>query len=173
MPRLAKKLTSKQTRAIAIISTGHTIEHAASLVGVKPNAISQWMHNQLFREELDLTMERIRKTFESRVFSLANNSAPIIQKAMEATRFEIMDGKRVEVPDMDRRLEGAKIAMGAAVRLANRYKELQVEGFAPPPQPLVVFPEGTIMPWQNIQGQLPAQVIDVEAENGEGDPAGD
>jgi hypothetical protein len=46
---------------------------------------------------------------------------------------------------------GTALAIGAAVRLANRYKELQVEGYAPPLEPLVRFPPDFIPPWANVQ----------------------
>jgi hypothetical protein len=79
----------------------------------------------------------MRQTFESRVIGLANNAAVLVGEMIE------------DKEDKDRQLEGAKLAFNAAVRLSNRYKEIQVEGYIAPAQPLVVFPPGTAFPWQS------------------------
>jgi hypothetical protein len=91
---------------------------------------------------------------------LANNSAVVLAEMIS------------DNTNKERQLEGVKLAFNSAVRLSNRYKELQVEGFVAPAQPLVVFPVGTRFPWQNrmtlpdVPLEIPADVIDVESENG-------
>lgn len=157
---MAKKkpdLTPKQITALALLASGLSQEKAATEAGVSLVTMVEWMKTEKFREELRLAAERARSTFESRVFNLANNSAVVVGDM-------IADDK-----DKDRQLEGVKLAFNAAVRLANRYKELQVEGFIAPVQPLVVFPAGTKFPWQNnatlppVPLEIP-ETIDVDAE---------
>lgn len=144
------KLTPRQQKAVMLLATGVSNEQAAIAVGVSAGLVSKWLRNEAFRNELRDAMERMRQIFEGRIMSLAANAATVIQKLMAD-------------PSLDRQTEGAKMALGAAVRLVARYKELQVEGYVPPPVPLVVFPEGTKMPW--AQPSLPATIaIDVEAE---------
>jgi hypothetical protein len=156
-----KTLAPKQIKAIALLSSGLSQDKVAEEVGVQYNTIVEWQKSDLFREELRITAERARQTFESRVFNLANNSAVIVGDMIQDTK------------NKERQLEGVKLAFGAAVRLANRYKELQVEGFIAPTQPLVVFPPGTQFPWKN-KAVLPPKpleipdVIDVEATEAEG-----
>jgi hypothetical protein len=107
------------------------------------------MKEHEFREELRLAMERMRHQFESRIVGLANNAAVVVQEAMESK-------------DLETRMDAAKTAINAAVRMATRYKELQVEGYVPPPQPMIILPPGSRMPWENapVPTSLP---IDVEA----------
>jgi hypothetical protein len=149
----AKYLSSKQTQALALLVTGQTQEAAAKAVHVTTKTMQDWMRDNRFRDELRLALERMRQTFESRVMGLANNAAVVVQEM-------IADGA-----DKERQLEATKIAFNAAVRLSNRYKELQVEGYVAPAQPLVVFPVGTRFPWQ--APLLPAQVIDTDTVDAE------
>ncbi len=157
MNKKRTKLTQKQTEVLALLGAGLSIEAASEGTGVQNHLINLWMKTDLFREELRLVSERARATFEARVFTLANNSASVVGDMIK------------DVKDKNRQLEGVKLAFGSAVRLANRYKELQVEGYVAPAQPLVVFPMGTRFPWQN-KIMLPAQpleipaVVDVEAQ---------
>ena len=148
---MAKKdLSSKQCKALALLVAGQSETAAAAAASVKTTTLKEWMRDNVFRDELRLALERMRQTFEARVIGLANNAAVVV-------------GEMISGEDKDRQLEGAKIAFNAAVRLSNRYKELQVEGYVAPAQPLVVFPAGTKFPWQgNIE--LPSQIIDVESE---------
>jgi len=157
MGKKRTKLTGKQTQALALLSTGQSQDAVAAAIGVPPAMIMGWLKTDLFSEELRLAAERARQTFESRVFQLANASASIVGDM-------IKDDK-----DKNRQLEGVKLAFNSAVRLANRYKELQVEGYIAPAQPLVVFPAGTQFPWQNkaLPPVKPLEIpdaIDVEAE---------
>lgn len=159
---MAKKdLSPKQVTALSLLVAGQTQEAAAVAAHVKIKTIQEWMKDATFRDELRLALERMRQTFEARVMGLANNAAVVVGEMLE------------DRDDKERQLEGAKIAFNAAVRLSNRYKELQVEGYVAPAQPLVVFPVGTRFPWQ---GDVPAQLpppIDVEStvidEGDEGD----
>lgn len=157
MKKKRTKLTQKQTQALALLSTGQSQEAVANVVGVPLSTIASWIKTDLFSEELRLAAERTRQTFESRVFQLANASASVVGDMIKDTK------------DKDRQLEGVKLAFNSAVRLANRYKELQVEGYVAPAQPLVVFPAGTKFPWQNkaLPATAPLEIpetIDVEAE---------
>lgn len=157
MTKKRTKLTAKQTQALALLSTGQAQDAVALALGIPPDTLTSWLKTDLFNEELRLAAERARQTFESRVFQLANASAGVVGDM-------IKDNK-----DKNRQLEGVKLAFGAAVRLANRYKELQVEGYIAPAQPLVVFPKGTQFPWQNkalppIKPLEIPETVDVEAE---------
>lgn len=150
-------LNAKQTKALALLVSGMSQEVAAQQAGVKRETLANWLRDNKFSDELRLALERMRQTFEARVMGLANNAAVVVGDMLADTK------------DKDRQLEGAKLAFNAAVRLSNRYKELQVEGYVAPAQPLVVFPSGTRFPWQN-RVALPPQpleipdAIDVEAE---------
>lgn len=150
-----KELSPKQHKALAILVAGQTQEAAAKAANVANATMREWMRDNLFRDELRLALERMRQTFEARVMGLANNAAVVVQDMI------------ADDSDKERQLEGAKLAFNSAVRLSNRYKELQVEGYVAPAQPLVVFPSGTKFPWQNRielpQAQLEGP-IDVEAK---------
>jgi DNA-binding XRE family transcriptional regulator len=148
---MAKKdLSVKQHKALALLVAGQTQEAAAAAAGVRQKTMIEWMRDNVFRDELRLALERMRQTFEARVMGLANNAAVVVGDMI------------ADEGDKDRQLEGAKLAFNAAVRLSNRYKELQIEGYVAPAQPLVVFPPGTQFPWQG-QLSLPAQIIDVDS----------
>jgi hypothetical protein len=157
MTKKRTKLTAKQTQALALLSTGKSQDAVSDTLSIAPGVLAQWLKTDLFSEELRLAAERTRQTFESRVFQLANASANVVGDMIGDTK------------DKNRQLEGVKLAFNAAVRLANRYKELQVEGYVAPTQPLVVFPAGTQFPWKNkaLLPQVPLEIpetIDVEAE---------
>lgn len=165
---MAKKdLSSKQQQALALLVAGQTQETVAHAVKVRPQTVREWLREATFRDELRLALERMRQTFEARMMGLANNSAAVLQEVLADTN------------DKERQLEGVKVVINAAVRLANRYKELQVEGFVAPAQPLVVFPAGTRFPWQRgemVQPPVPLEieggdVIDAEATEVSDDPA--
>ena len=156
-----KNLAPKQLKALVLLASGLSREAVANSVGIQNTTIDEWMKTELFREELRVAAERTRATFESRVFNLANNSAVVVGEMIGDTK------------NKERQMEGVKLAFNAAVRLANRYKELQVEGFIAPTQPLVVFPVGTQFPWKNKLSlpQAPLEipeVIDVESEEVDG-----
>lgn len=156
------KLAPNQLKALSLLTADVSQEAVANAIEVQTGTISTWMNTELFREELRIAAERSRQTFESRVFNLANNSAVIVGDM-------IKDEKNKE-----RQMEGVKLAFNAAVRLANRYKELQVEGYVAPTQPLVIFPQGTVFPWKNkaILPPMPLEIpetIDVESEEVDGD----
>jgi hypothetical protein len=148
-----KNLSAKQVAALSLLVGGQTQDQVAATVGTKANTIRDWLKDPTFREELRLAQERMRQIFEARVMGLANNAAVVLGEMIADTE------------DRDRQLEGVKLAFNSAVRLSNRYKELQVEGYVAPAQPLVVFPAGTRFPWQN---RLEAPVIPLEIS--EGDP---
>jgi len=150
-----KELTPKQIKGLSALSVGKTQAEAATIAGVHMRTLKLWLKDEDFREELRVTMERMRHQFESRVMVVANNAMGVVQ--------EMLGSPSVEV-----RVKGANLALNAAVRLSTRYKELQVEGYVPPPAPMIVMPEGTMLPWQNRKG-LPAppapegDVVEVEA----------
>lgn len=150
-----KDLNARQYKAIAMLSVGQTYARAAEAAGVKTGTIKLWMSNEKFSNEVRNTSERIREAFQARIFALAQNGAAIVNEMMSSDQ------------NLDRRAEGAKIAIGSAVRLLSRYKELQIDGYAPT-VPMVVFPPGTTMPWANKS--LPeSETIDVEADVVESD----
>ena len=146
------KLSSKQLSALAVIVGGGTNQQAAEAVGVAPGRISVWLRDETFRDELKRALEKMWQTFESRIAMVGNRGTSIIDTAMSSD-------------DPDTKLAAAKIGVNAAVRMASRYKTLQIEGFVPPPVPLVIFPEGTRMPWAAPALPVTAQEpIDTEAE---------
>jgi len=69
---------------------------------------------------------------------VANNATVVLQQMLEA-------------PDMATKAQGVKLSIQSATRLASRYRELQVEGYVPPPVPMIVFPEGSKPAWMNKQ----------------------
>lgn len=149
---MAKKdLSAKQQYALALLVAGQTQEAVAHTVKVKPEKLRLWLKDATFRDELRLALERMRQTFEARMMGLANNSASVLQEVL------------ADDSDRDRQLEGVKVVINAAVRLANRYKELQVEGYVAPAQPLVVFPVGTRFPWQRGEITPPPVPLEIEA----------
>ena len=156
---MAKKgLSTKQTKALALLVAGQTKDQVSTVSGVSIQTLDKWFKDPVFRDELRLALERMRQTFEARVMGLANNAAVVVQDMI------------ADPNDKNRQLEGAKLAFNAAVRMANRYKELQVEGYVAPAQPLVVFPTGTKFSWQQPLVVPPTptlelpDAIDVEAE---------
>jgi len=150
-------LSPKQHRAIMLLASGATNDQVAVGVGVKLGTVRVWLRNEFFRTEVRRAMERVRQIFESRMMSLASNAAVVVDKM-------ISDNK-----DPDRQSEGAKLALNAAVRLSNRYKELQVEGYVPPP--MFVLPEGSRIstvrvlpvPPPRTSPQVDGQVIEIDA----------
>lgn len=152
-----KKLSPKQLQVLALLVAGHTNEGAAELATVPLSTIQGWLKNSAFNEEYRLGMERFRMILESRVVALG-------QKATKKLS-EFIDHQNPEVS-----LEASKVTLNAAVRLSNRYKELQVQGFIAPAQPLVVFPVGTQLPWAAKPAlpelpEAPTDIIDVDAED--------
>jgi hypothetical protein len=150
-----KELTAKQHKAIAALSVGKSQADASKLAQVRAATMREWMKDDGFREELRQTMERMRGQFESRIMQVANNAAVVVQQML-------VD------PSMDVRAKGATLALNAAVRLSTRYKELQMEGYVPPPRPFIIFPEGTQQPWMAKALPEPPEppkdmVIDAEA----------
>ncbi len=128
MAILGDGLSAKQRKAVELLATGTSNTRCAMVIGVKPGTISGWMRQDKFRAEIRLMMERTREIFEARIIGLASDSAVVVQRALSSD-------------DIDLQMAGARLALNAAVRLANRYKELQVQGYVPPP--LFVLPEGS------------------------------
>jgi hypothetical protein len=157
---MAKKdLSPKQVKALLVLSVGQSQERAAKEAGVQTKTVNLWLKEERFREELRLTMERMRHQFESRVMSVANNAMVVVQ--------ELLTHKEPLL-----RLKGAQLALNSATRLSTRYKELQVEGYVPPPAPMIVITDGMKDPIFNPSTptkQLEA-VIDAEAKEIDGDP---
>lgn len=153
-----KKLNPKQVMALNVLALGQSQLQAAKEAKVNNNTLTVWMKDEMFRDELRLLMERMRQQFESRVMIAANDGMSVIQKA-------------IRNKDEDRALRAANSAVNAGVRIATRYKELQVEGYVAPLAPMIVFAEGTADPIFNPT-KLPehtVEVIDVTAEEIDGD----
>jgi len=141
-----------------LLASGVTNDQAAVAVGVTPSTIRSWLYREDFRLEVRRAMERVRQIFESRMMNLASNAAVVVDKM-------------IADKNPDRQTEGAKLALNAAVRLSGRYKELQVEGYVPPPMFLLpagskistirVVPEPPPKTAQMVDGR----VIDVEASH--------
>jgi hypothetical protein len=155
-----KELTPKQVRALSVLSLGQSQVQAAKEAKVNQNTLTVWMKDEKFRDELRLLMERMRQQFESRVMIAANDGMAVIQKAMRNK-------------DEDLKLRAANSAVNAGVRIATRYKELQVEGYVAPLAPMIVFADGQADPIFNPT-KIPAHslgpgVIDTTAEEIDGD----
>ncbi len=148
-----KELTAKQGKAIMVLAVGGSHKQAAEVATVKPNTITLWMKDDLFREELRTMLERTRQRFESRVMIVANNSLQTVQEALDSK-------------DPVLRLKAAALGLAAATRLAARYKEHQLEGYVPPSTPMIILPKNTQMPWKQkaLMPVVEVDVIDVEAE---------
>ena len=125
---MVEGLSPKQLKAVGLLATGASNERCAMVIGVRPTTIASWMKHDPFRSEVRRAMERMRQIFEGRIMGLAANAAVVVERMLTSN-------------DMDVQADGAKLALNAAVRLANRYKELQVEGYVPPP--IFVLPEGS------------------------------
>ncbi len=145
-----KELTAKQCKAIMVLAVGGSHKQAAEVATVKPNTITLWMKDDLFREELRTMLERTRQRFESRVMIVANNSLQTVQEALDS-----------EDPVL--KLKAAALGLAAATRLAARYKEHQLEGYVPPSTPMIVLPVATKMPWKQ-KSLMPVEVIEVESK---------
>ena len=149
MPAKKKKkdkdeLTPRQIQGLSALSVGSTQGDAAKAAKVNVETVRGWMKEDVFRTELRLSMERFRQQFESRMLLVANNATIVVQK--------MLNDKSIDI-----QAKGATLALNAAVRLSTRYKELQVEGYIPPPVPMIMLPVGTVQPWAN-QKALPAPV---------------
>lgn len=154
-PTSKKKLTGKQIQVLASLVAGNSYEGAANAAGISPATIHSWMKEANFNEEYKLGMERFRNILESRMNAVAQRASKVINEFLESPNPEI-------------KLEAAKIAINAAVRLNNRYKELQVQGFIAPVQPLVIFPAGTQLPWASKEPlpmlpAVPEDIIEADA----------
>jgi DNA-binding CsgD family transcriptional regulator len=158
-------ISPKQSKALALLAVGQSQAQAAQGAGVNHNTVTNWMRDEKFRAELRLMMERTRQQFESRVMQVANNAMVVVQELLK-------DG------DKGIRAKGANLALNAAVRLSTRYRELQVEG-AVQPTPLVIFPDGTRLPWAQKALAAPehtqlsdpdddGDIVDVEAKEIDG-----
>lgn len=142
---------------MALLATGASNERCAMAIGVRPMTISAWMKREDFRMEVRRAMERMRQIFEGRIMGLAANAAVVVERMITSQ-------------DMDIQAAGAKLALNSAVRLANRYKELQVEGYVPPP--VFVLPEGSRVSTVRVAPSPPApeppklvegRIVDVKA----------
>lgn len=150
-----KELTPQQIEVLSLIVSGQSYEQAAHAAGISPSVIHKWMKQPVFHEEYKLSMERFRNIFESRTVAVAQKGIKVIH--------EFLEDKNPEI-----RLEAAKVAVNSAVRLSNRYKELQVQGFIAPAQPLVIFPANTQLPWTAKESlpllpDIPEDIIDAES----------
>jgi hypothetical protein len=83
-----------------------------------------------------------------------------------------VDELLAERKSKEQTFEAARIGLGAAVRLAARFKEFQASGTVPNRGPILVMPPGTRLfvgpppPWIPMPSAAPGQVIDVEADGG-------
>lgn len=153
-----KDLTAKQVAALAVLTLGQTQAQAAKEAGVGTTTMTTWMKDETFRKELRLYMERMREQMEARVIFGASEGMAGLQQAARDK-------------DPDRSLKASIAMVNAGVKIGTRYKQLAVEGYVPPPVPMIVFPEGGYHPIFN-PAQLP-DVIDVTPKEIDGDTADD
>jgi hypothetical protein len=146
-------LTPRQREAIALLVGGMTQKEAASRVGVNPYTLAHWKdRDENFRLELARACAEHRQRLESRVIANGDHGTAVIQQALKGER----------VPEQQ--YDSAKFSVGVAVKALARYKELHVDGPAPPPAPLVVFPGDFRLPWNSPAPALGQGIIDAEAE---------
>lgn len=129
-----KLLTPKQMKALVALTSGLTNRKAAELAGVSEATICNWIRTNAFHKEFTKAMERMRYAFEARVISAGQDAIAVVHKELDN-------------PDVEIRLKAGTSLANNAVRVGSRYKELEVSGALPSAQPLVIFPEGTKMPW--------------------------
>jgi len=142
-----KKLTPKQLKALTVLATGGTHKKAAAVAGVSENTIANWTKENEFHREFQKAMERMRYQFEARAIAAGQDAIAVVHRELENK-------------DVETRLKAGNTLIGASVRLGTRYKELEVSGALPAPQPMIIFPEGTNMPWN----AKPVDVINVTAK---------
>jgi hypothetical protein len=142
-----KPLTPKQMKALVALAAGSTHKRAAEIAGVTENTIGNWIKLNTFHREFSKAMERMRYQFEARVIAAGQDAIAVVHKELE--------NKDVEI-----RLKAGTSLANNAVRVGTRYKELEVSGALPAPQPMIVFPAGTSMPWN----AAPVNVINMKEE---------
>jgi hypothetical protein len=146
----SKKLTPKQMKALVAIASGLTHKKAAELVGVNENTIGVWTRLPIFSREFQKTMERMRYQFEARVVAAGQDAVAVIHKEL--------DNK-----DVDVRLKAGVALANNAVRVGTRYKELESAGALPSQTPMIVFPAGTVLPWNSTPISVATpDVVDAE-----------
>lgn len=128
-----KELKPKQIQALILLAEGKSHRSVAEAVGVSQKTLSIWKREDLFHKEFKKAMERMRYEFEARIVAAGQNAVVAVNKELEN-------------PSAELRIKAGATLVNAAVRLGARYKELEVTG-AIPTTPIVVFPEGTNMPW--------------------------
>lgn len=149
MGTLTKKklLTPKQMKALVALTAGMTQKKAAELAGVSEATINNWLRLNAFHKEFRKAMERMRYEFEARTISAGLDGVAVIHKELNHADVEV-------------RLKAGTALANNAVRVGSRYKELEVSGALPAAQPLVVFPDGTQMPWN---AKPVSVIVDVKA----------
>ena len=157
-----KSLTPKQMKALTVLATGGTWAKAAEAAGVGKTTISKWVRLNEFHRELTKAMERMRYAFESRAIAAGQDAIAVAHNELKHK-------------DADIKLKASNILVGAAVRLGSRYKELEVSGALPAPQPMIIFPDNTRMPWNakpvdvivDVKAKELPEKIDEEEEDGD------
>lgn len=135
--------TLTPTQDLAAVQLGHgmSIEKVAVDAGVNERTVRRWMREDDFRLAMREALDRARYRLEARLFALSDHATVIVQRLMNSK-------------SDDQQYHGAKLALGNAVRMAARYRELQIEGYVPQ-TPMIVFPQGTRMPWNSLPLPVP------------------
>ncbi len=118
--RGSTRLSPRQERAAIMLAAGYTQVQVARDLGVDESSIRRWQTREPFKRAIRVALERSRQAFEGRLFALAGQASVVVQRMLTS-------------PKEERQAHGAKLVLANAARLAARYKELQVEGYTPPP----------------------------------------
>lgn len=82
---MTDKLSPKQTKAIALLLQGRTIESTAKAVGVSSQAIDDWFKKTEFREQLNQGKDRIYGAVVSRLTILATKAIDALIEVFDDT----------------------------------------------------------------------------------------
>jgi hypothetical protein len=136
LAKTKKTLTPKQIKALVVLSTGSTYKKAAEVAGVSEATIGKWVRLNHFHREFTKAMERMRYQYEARAIAAGQDALAVVHKELQNDEAEL-------------RLKAGATLVNNATRLGTRYKELEVSGALPAPQPMIIFPTGTTMPWNS------------------------
>jgi hypothetical protein len=137
-------ISPSQHKAIMLLASGSSNAQAARAIGKSDATLYRWLQDPTFASELRRAADRIRGSFERRIFSLGDTAAVVVQRMLASNNPDVAES-------------GARLVFGVAARLAGRYKEVTLQDERPP-VPLVVFPPFTRMPWTQPALALPPGV---------------
>jgi len=134
-------VTPRQRLALAVIFQGGTYIEAGAAAGVHEATVRGWLYDDdAFRREHDRLAREQQQRTEALIFSVVPRAVRVVNELLAKPKTQV---------------EGARIGLGNAVRLAARYKHLQVEGYAP--APMFILPEGARISTVRVIPEIPPQ----------------